>query len=131
MSVGRQRAFSKLTGDGSRVPPPTGAEIRAALDGLPDDGFDPRPALQALRIPVLWQLGGVDKRMYTPESVANLDAITAAGGHDFTVLVYPAGAHSLRETRHGLSSEEVLAARFVPGVFADLAAWLAAHVGTP
>ena len=131
MSVGRQRAFSKLTGDGSRVPPPTGAEIRAALDGLPDDGFDPRPALQALRIPVLWQLGGVDKRMYTPESVANLAAIAAGGGHDFTVLVYPAGAHSLRETRHGLSSEEVLAARFVPGVFADLAAWLAAHVGTP
>jgi dienelactone hydrolase len=130
MPVGRQLAYNALTRDGARVPPPTDAEIHATLDGLPDDGFDPRPAIQALRIPVIWQLGGVDKRMYTPESVANLDAISAGGGHDFTVHVYPAGAHSLRETRHGLLSEELLASRFVPGVFADLAAWLASHVST-
>ena len=131
MSVGRQRAFGALTGNGSRVPPPAAAEIRTALDGLPEGGFDPRPAIRALRIPVIWQLGGVDKRVYTAESVANLDAIAAGGEHDFTVRVYPAGAHSLRETRHGLASEEVLATGFVPGVFADLAAWLVAHVGPP
>ena len=131
MSVGRQRAFSTLTQNGARVPPPTDAEMRAVLDGLPDGGFDPKPAIRALQIPVIWQLGGVDKRVHTAESVANLNAITAGGGHDFTVRVYPAGAHSLRATRHGLSSEELLATGFVSGVFADLAAWLGAHVGTP
>jgi dienelactone hydrolase len=127
-SVGRQLAYGAVTGTGARVPPPTTEEIRAALTQVPDEGFDPRPVLAALHIPVLWQLGGVDKRASTPESVANLAPITAAGTHEFTVRVYPAGAHSLRRTRHGLISEELRSPGFVQGLFADLAAWLDAHV---
>ena len=111
MSVRRQRAYSALTRNGAAAPPPTAAEIRSALDGLPDAGFDPRPLIQALRIPMIWQLGGVDKRTYVPESVANLAAITAAGEHDFTVHVYPAGAHSLREHAMAWSRKSCL-----PGV---------------
>lgn len=129
-SVVRQRAYSALTLEGAKIPPPAEHEIRAALDGRPHGGFDPRPAIEALRIPVLWQLGGVDKRAYTPESVANLAAITAAA-HDFTVRAYPAGAHSLRRTRHGLIAEELRSAGFVPGLFDDLAAWLTARVHLP
>jgi hypothetical protein len=90
-------------------------------------GFDPRPALAGLKIPVLWQLGTVDKRMYTPETLANLSAITAGGAHDFTVRLYPGGAHSLRSTAHGLISEERTSPGFVSGVFTDLAAWLRSH----
>jgi dienelactone hydrolase len=131
MSVGRQRAYSALTRDGARTPPPTRAEIHAALDGRPDGGFDPRPAIRSLRIPVLWQLGGVDKRVYTPENVATLSAIAAEAQHSFTVRVYAAGAHSLRETRHGLSSEELRSPGFVDGLFADLGAWLQAHTFSP
>lgn len=130
MSVGRERGYSAVTGNGSVVPPPSRAQIEAALATRGDAGFDPRPALKALRIPVLWQLGGVDKRQYTPETVANLDAI-AAQGHDFTTRIYPGGAHSLRETRHGLISEELLASGFAPGLFSDLAAWLERHVRAP
>jgi dienelactone hydrolase len=127
MSVNRQRAYAKLTDNGATVPPPTAAQIHAALAGVPDGGFDPKASLEALRIPVLWQLGGVDKRQYTPETVADLNAAAAQGGHDFTIEVYPAGAHSLRETRHGLISEELTATRFVPGLFDDLASWLTEH----
>jgi dienelactone hydrolase len=129
MSVGRERAYAALTGNGSVVPPPTDAQIHAALDGHPDAGFDPKPALAAIHVPVLWQLGGVDKRQYTPETVANLNAIAAQGGHDFTIRVYPTGAHSLRDTKHGFFSEELNAKRFVPGLFPDLAAWLSVEVG--
>lgn len=129
MSVGRERAYAGLTGNGSVVPPPSDEQIHAALDGHPDAGFDPKPALAAIHVPVLWQLGGVDKRQYTPETVAILNAIAADGAHDFTVRVYPTGAHSLRDTRHGLISEELNAKRFVPGLFQDLAAWLDAKVG--
>jgi len=128
MSVGRERAYAGLTGNGSVVPPPTAAKIAATLDGHPDAGYDPRPDLQAVHIPVLWQLGGVDKRQYTPETVANLNGIEAQGGHDFTIRVYPSGAHSLRDTRHGLITEELNASRFVPGLFRDLGAWLDAKV---
>jgi len=124
MSVGRQRAYDDLTGDGARIP--TEGQIHAALDGRADRGFDPKPAIEALRIPVLWQLGGVDKRVYTPENVATLTAI-GSGERSFTVRVYPAGAHSLRATTHGLSSEELRSPGFVDGLFADLGAWLQAH----
>jgi dienelactone hydrolase len=123
MSVGRQAVYSALTHEGSLDV--TQTQVDAALSNAPDSGFDPRPALASLRIPVLWQLGSLDKRMYTPESVANIRAIP---GHDFTVRVYAGGAHSLRLTAHGTSAEETTSPGFVPGVFRDLTAWLRAHV---
>jgi dienelactone hydrolase len=120
MSVGRQRAYAALTVNGKREPPPADTDIRAALNGVGDDGFDPRPAIRTLQIPTLWQYGDVDKRQYTPESVAILaDAAPSA-----TVRVYPGGAHSLRATTNGLISEERNTTGFVPGLFVDLAAWL-------
>ncbi len=122
MSVGRQLAYSAITHEGAAGP--SEAQIHAALDGAPDTGFDPKPLLAALHIPVLWQLGSVDKRMYTPETLANLAAIEATGKHDFNIHVYPGGAHSLRETAHGLIAEERTSPGFVAGVFADLTAWL-------
>ncbi len=125
MSVGRQLAYSALTKQG--VVDPTDEQVHAALDGVPDSGFDPRAALAALTIPFLWQLGTVDKRMYTPETLADLAAVTGGGAHDFTVRLYPGGAHSLRLTAHGLIAEERTSPGFVPGVFSDLAAWLRSH----
>ena len=122
MSVGQQLAYSGLTHEGAVDP--TDAQIHAALADAPDSGFDPRSLLAALRIPILWQLGSVDKRMYAPETLANLAAIEASGTHHFTIHVYPGGAHSLRETAHGLIAEERTSPGFVPGVFTDLAAWL-------
>jgi hypothetical protein len=119
MSVGRQLAYGALTHDGSVDV--TQAQIDAALANVPESGFDPRPVLATLKIPVLWQLGSVDKRIYTPETVADLRTIT---GHDFTVRVYAGGAHSLRVTEHGTSTEETTSPGLVPRVFPDLAAWL-------
>jgi dienelactone hydrolase len=123
MSVGRQLAYAKVTLAGGRVPPPKPAAIRAALAGVPDSGYDPRPALRALTIPILWQLGAADKRMYTPETLADLRPIIAAG-HDYTIDVYPGAAHSLRRAPHGLIHEEAVSPGFAPGVFAALAGWL-------
>jgi uncharacterized protein len=120
MSVGRQRAYAGLTVNGVREPPPTDAEIHSVLDSHPDAGFDPRAAIASLRIPTLWQYGDVDKRQYTPESVA----ILADAAPDATIHVYAGGAHSLRLTTAGLVSEERATTGFVPQLFNDLAAWL-------
>jgi pimeloyl-ACP methyl ester carboxylesterase len=120
MSVGRQRAYAGVTVNGVREPPATEEEIHSVLDAHPDAGFDPREAIASLRIPTLWQYGDVDKRQYTPESVA----ILAQAAPGATVRVYPGGAHSLRLTSNGLVSEERTTTGFVPGVFNDLAAWL-------
>jgi dienelactone hydrolase len=120
MSVGRQRAYAELTVNGAREPPPTDAEIQSVLDAHPDAGFDPRAAIGALRIPTLWQYGDVDKRQYTPESVAILTEAAPSA----TVRVYPGGAHSLRATTNGLITEERATTGFVPGLFRELAEWL-------
>jgi dienelactone hydrolase len=127
MSVGRQLAYAALTRQGWRDPPPSDQAIRAALADVPNAGYDPRAALESLRIPVLWQLGSVDKRMYTPETLADLRAIAGSGRHDFTVHVYPGGAHSLRLTSEGLIRQEQTSPGFVPGVFRDLTSWLRSH----
>lgn len=123
MSVARQLAYGELTEHGARDV--TADEVAAALAGVPDGGYDPRPALASLSIPILWQLGALDKRMRTAETVANVAAVT---GHDYTVRVYEGGAHSLRLTAHGLVSEERDSPGFAPAVFRDLAAWLRSHV---
>jgi dienelactone hydrolase len=122
MSVARQRAYARLTQTGKLEPPPSDEQIRAALARQPDAGFDPRPSLGKLQIPVFWQLGAVDKRQYTPETIAILNAVA---NPNITVRVYPGGAHSLRLTRDGLQSEEQAATQFVPGLFQDLGGWLA------
>ena len=119
MSVGRQLVYSALTKGGYVAP--TDEEIRAALNGVPDSGYDPRSDLASLTIPVLWQQGAADKRMYTPETLANLAAI---GSRDFTVKVYPGGAHSLRLTANGTVAEERTSPGFATGVFQDLTTWL-------
>jgi dipeptidyl aminopeptidase/acylaminoacyl peptidase len=122
MSVGRQLAYGAATKDGLLAP--DDEQIHAALDGVADSGYDPGPDLTALRIPVLWQQGAVDRRMYTPETLANLSAIESVGTHAFTVHVYPGGAHSLRLTANGTIAQERASPGFVPGVFRDLADWL-------
>jgi uncharacterized protein len=123
MSVGRQLAYGALTKDGLLAP--DDEHIHAALDGVPDSGYDPRRDLAALRIPVLWQQGDADKRMFTPETLANLNTIERTGRHAFTVHIYPGGAHSLRLTADGTIAEERTSPGFVPGLFQDLAGWLA------
>jgi dienelactone hydrolase len=128
MSVGRQLAYEFITTRGRLDPPPTDAQIQTALSGKPDSGYNPSSDIASLRIPVLWQLGALDKRMYTPETVADLEQIEASGSHDFTIHVYPGGAHSLRLTANGLISEERSSPGFCPGVFPDLAAWLQSSV---
>ena len=58
-------------------------------------GFDPRPELEALDIPGLWLLGGVDRSIPTPETVAILDELIASG-KPYTRIIYPKADHSLR-----------------------------------
>ena len=124
MSVGRQRAYSALTRNGWSDPG-SDAAVQAALANAGATGYDPRADIAALRVPVLWQLGALDRRMFTPESVADLQQIA---NPEIQVRVYPGGAHSLRPTPDGLVRQEQAAPGYIPSVFADLAAWLRLQV---
>jgi dienelactone hydrolase len=70
-------------------------------------GFDPRPSLQQLSIPMIYLMATGDRVVPTRESVAFLNTLIAAG-KPISVIEYP-GGHELRETT-----------RFSP----DLFAWL-------
>jgi dienelactone hydrolase len=59
-----------------------------------DRGFDPRPVLAALDVPGLWLLGGRDRSIPTPATVAILDQLIAAG-RPFARVVFPEHGHDL------------------------------------
>lgn len=57
-------------------------------------GFDPKPVLESLGVPGLWLLGGVDRSIPTPLTVAVLDQLIASG-KPYTYIVYPGQGHNL------------------------------------
>jgi dienelactone hydrolase len=58
-------------------------------------GFDPKPVLEDLTTPGLWLLGGADRSIPTPETIAILDALIAKG-RPFSKVVFPDADHSMR-----------------------------------
>ena len=76
-------------------------------------GFDPRPVLARLTIPILWQWGAVDRSVFTPESADELALLRP--GHDYTGILYPGGAHSLLVTRNGLDARSAARPATCPG----------------
>ncbi len=86
--------------------------------------YDPAPTLRASRAPLLAIFGELD----TPEGVkANVSAIRRimdeAGRRDYTVKVYPNGAHNLQEVPPDNPSEWVRRKRFPPGFFEMMVDW--------
>jgi dienelactone hydrolase len=58
-------------------------------------GFDPRPDLEEIDTPGLWLLGGADRSIPTPETVAILDELIATG-KPYARKVYPGAGHGLQ-----------------------------------
>ena len=122
-SVGHQSAYASLTGGGERAV--SDADARAVLGNAPQNGFDPRPVIARLQIPVLWQWGAVDRSVFAPESAEEMALL--APGHDFTGIVYPGADHVLLETPTGITTEVPRSRGWVRGLFVDATAWLAAR----
>jgi hypothetical protein len=79
----------------------TAAPIEEGYKKLPtfrgERGFDPRAVLETLDVPGLWLLGGKDRSIPTPETVAILDRLTAQG-RPFARVVFPDAGHDLSGT---------------------------------
>ena len=91
--------------------------------------YDPAPTLRASKAPLLAIFGGLD----TPEGVkANVRAIRQimdqAGRRDYTVKVYPNGAHNLQEVPPDNPNEWVRRKRFPPGFFEMMVDWTTTQV---
>jgi alpha-beta hydrolase superfamily lysophospholipase len=66
-------------------------------------GYDPRQALERMRIPAIWLLGSRDERVPVPETVTILESLGARDGRPWTVHVFPGANHQLRMA----SSEDI------------------------
>jgi pimeloyl-ACP methyl ester carboxylesterase len=76
----------------------TNAPVEEGYRQLPSftgiHGFDPRPVLESLNVPGLWLLGGEDRSIPTPATVAILDQLIASG-KPYTHAVFPGMGHNL------------------------------------
>jgi uncharacterized protein len=93
--------------------------------------YDPAPALQRLRCPVLFVCGALDTPKAVRENVDNIEAyLQKAGNRDVTTKVFPRAGHNLFEDEPG-DTEKLTTARlrYTPGYLELLENWLAQHTG--
>jgi pimeloyl-ACP methyl ester carboxylesterase len=90
-------------------------------------GFDPLPALRALRIPIYWAYGGLDRNQPTGLDVHVLQQLRAETGADYAWRVFPNGDHGLFEVQTGLLSERRTSRGLSPDFVPSVDAWLRAR----
>jgi pimeloyl-ACP methyl ester carboxylesterase len=90
VSLGLEHFYSSIV-EGTNAPLEEGYNALPSFNGL--HGFDPKPVLESLNVPGLWLLGGEDRSIPTPATVAILDQLIASG-KPYTPIVYPGLGHS-------------------------------------
>ena len=90
VSLGLEHFYSSIV-EGTNVPLEEGYNALPSFNGL--HGFDPKAMLESLNVPGLWLLGGEDRSIPTPATVAILDQLIASG-KPYTHIVYPGLGHS-------------------------------------
>jgi uncharacterized protein len=94
VSVGEEMYYSEFA-EKTTTPLEKLAGILTKFTG--PHGFDPRPVLSTLDVPGLWLLGGEDRSIPTPETVAILDDLIRKG-RPFARVVYASSGHDLTRT---------------------------------
>jgi uncharacterized protein len=92
VSLGLELFYSSIVEVNPNTPVEEGYKQLPSFSG--SHGFDPRPVLESLDVPGLWLLGGEDRSIPTPATVAILDQLIASG-RPYTYIVYPGKGHSL------------------------------------
>ena len=91
VSVGVEGFYSSIV-EITNAPVEDGYKALPSFNGF--HGFDPKPVLESLNVPGLWLLGGEDRSIPTPATVAILDQLIASG-KPYTYVVFPGAGHNL------------------------------------
>jgi len=91
VSIGLEIFYSNIV-EVTNAPVEDGYRQLPSFTGL--HGFDPRSVLESLNVPGLWLLGGEDRSIPTPATVAILDQLIASG-KPYTHVVFPGIGHNL------------------------------------
>jgi uncharacterized protein len=121
VTVGESDAWGSLAGESRSLPGGTRAEMIQQVRALGPVGFDPRPYLAKLAIPVLWVFGDDDRNVPTELCVDALRALKS--GHDFSWAVLPM-QHALLLLPDGLYDSLARSPGFAPGLYPAIGDWL-------
>lgn len=121
VSVGESDLFGQLAGQSTTSPSGTRAQMLQQVRAAGPSGFDPRPFLAKVNVPMFWVYGNDDRNTPTELSVERLEALKA--GHDFTWTVLDS-THALLELPDGLYSSLPRSRGFAPGLFDAIGDWL-------
>jgi pimeloyl-ACP methyl ester carboxylesterase len=91
VSIGLEHFYSNIV-EITNAPVEEGYKQLPSFNGV--HGFDPKPVLESLDVPGLWLLGGEDRSIPTPATVAILDQLIASG-KPYTHVVFPGIGHNL------------------------------------
>ena len=94
-------------------------------------GYDPRPALRRVHVPVLALNGALDVQVPPNENLPEIDAALNAGGnHDYQIVELPGINHLFQSATTGSPAEYGhVGESFSPRALEVIATWLAAHGG--
>lgn len=94
VSVGEELLYSDLTGDARCDPTGLSAEeIARRMDQEEPSGFDPRPHLEVMRHPALWQFCENDTSVPVERSIRILEAIDRTRQLDFSIQRFTSCNH--------------------------------------
>jgi len=105
VTVGQEIYYSRLTGSdpGTYVDLSDGEIQRRMAEFDGPHGYDPAPALEAMKVPSLWILGGQDRSVPTELTVRALQALKERRPGQFEFHVFPQGNHAIRDAHTGRS----------------------------
>jgi len=121
VTAGETDTWGALAGKSQSPPSGTRPAMLAQVRTLGPNGFDPRPHLGKLEIPVFWVYGDDDRNVPTELCVDALQSLKQ--GHDFTWTVLPM-THALLVLPTGLTSSLARSPGFAPGLYPAIGAWL-------
>jgi pimeloyl-ACP methyl ester carboxylesterase len=120
-TVGETDLWGELAGESESPPSGTWAQMLAQVRAVGPSGFDPRPSLRKLSIPVHWMYGSDDRNVPTQLCLERLQQVKP--GHDFTWDVLPT-THTPLILPTGLLSSLPRSPGFEPTFLPDIGAWL-------
>ena len=124
ISVGQSDFWGSLAGQSQSPPSGSQGEMLQQTRAAGSSGFDPRPWLARLTIPVFWTFGADDRNVPTVLCVEALQALKP--GHDFSWVVLPT-THTPIVLANGLLTSLPGSPGFQQDFFPAIGAWLRSH----
>jgi len=124
IDVGRTDTWGGLAGKGESTPVAPLDQLVERVRAEEATGFDPRPFLAGLAIPMFWVFGDSDRNVPTPLCIEALQQLGV--GHDYSWVVLRT-THTLLELPSGFNADIPQSPAFAAGLYGSIEDWLHRH----